>query len=246
MYCVPPGPHREWEMTRSFLRCQGVKPAKSEWSAVVRFGAQVGPHVRSEKCHMQTSRPAANFPVLFNHLVCTSQQRSWNIDAQDLRSLEVDEQFKLGRLLDRQVGWLATFEDFVHVGAAQPEGVGDVRSIGHQPAQLHKLLAHGDKGQPEFCGEVDNPFSLSEKHWTGKYYKRISSLIRNRGERLIQFVRPPHSNQSKLQAQGLRCPFCLTHHVVHRARAISAGMPEGGDSKKRGKRFLEQSQTLRD
>jgi hypothetical protein len=37
------------------------------------------------------------FP-LFNHLVGTSQQRSWNIDAQDLRSLEIDEQFKLGRL----------------------------------------------------------------------------------------------------------------------------------------------------
>jgi Protein of unknown function (DUF1194) len=131
--------------------------------------------------------------------------------------------------------------DFVHVGAAQPKGVDNVRSIGHQSTQLHKLLAHGDQGQPEFCGEVHNAFSLSEKHRAGKYHKGINSLIRNRGKRLIQFVRPTHSNQSKLQAQGLRCPFCFTHHVVHRARAISAGMPEGRDSKTRGKRFLEQS-----
>src|SRR3977135_2209458 len=50
--------------------------------------------------HLPTLSPAAILP-LFNHLVGKGQQRSWNIDAQDPRSLEIDEQFKLGRLRDR-------------------------------------------------------------------------------------------------------------------------------------------------
>ena len=44
--------------------------------------------------------------VLFDHLVCLGQQHRRHIDAECLGSLEIDNQFKLGRLLDRQLGGL--------------------------------------------------------------------------------------------------------------------------------------------
>ena len=52
---------------------------------------------------------------LLDHLVGADQQRSWDIDANFFRSLEVHHQFEPGRLFDRQVGWLGSLEDFVHI-----------------------------------------------------------------------------------------------------------------------------------
>jgi hypothetical protein len=38
---------------------------------------------------------------LFDYLVGAEQDRSWNVDADGLRSLQVDDELELGRLLDR-------------------------------------------------------------------------------------------------------------------------------------------------
>ena len=45
-------------------------------------------------------------PYLLDHLVGAGQQRSWNVEADLFRGLEVPHQFEPGRLFDRQVGWL--------------------------------------------------------------------------------------------------------------------------------------------
>jgi hypothetical protein len=44
--------------------------------------------------------PRRDMP-LSDNLVRTGHQRGWNLDAKFLRSLEVNEKFKFGRLLDR-------------------------------------------------------------------------------------------------------------------------------------------------
>ena len=51
-----------------------------------------------------------------------------NSDAKCLGGLEVDDQFELGRLLDRQVGRLRPFEDFVHVAGSAVKLVSPVYS----------------------------------------------------------------------------------------------------------------------
>jgi hypothetical protein len=50
---------------------------------------KIGEQVSNTICHKQTQELANS--VLFDHLVGTGQQRSWNLDAKLLRSLEVDE-----------------------------------------------------------------------------------------------------------------------------------------------------------
>ena len=50
---------------------------------------------------------------LVNHLIRSAQQRVRNRQAEGLRRLEVDDQFELRWLLDRQIGWLGALQDLV-------------------------------------------------------------------------------------------------------------------------------------
>src|SRR5215471_9312919 len=53
--------------------------------------------------------------LLPNNPVCSRQLAGWNRKADLLRWLEIDHQLEFGRLLDRQVGGLRSFEDFIDV-----------------------------------------------------------------------------------------------------------------------------------
>src|SRR6476469_7917324 len=138
----------------------------------------------------------------FDHLVCASDQRGWNLDAERFGSLEVYDKFKLGRLFDRQVSRLRAFKYFIHVGNAAPVEVDNVRSIGHEPTELYKLFAHSHYRQPMLCREVDNAFSLIEKHRARKYENGVRTFSGNRGKCAIQIVGGVHSNKSKVHSQG--------------------------------------------
>ena len=54
---------------------------------------------------------------LFDCLVGAGEDRLWNRDAERLRSLEVDDQLKLGRLLDGQIGGFLALENSPNVSA---------------------------------------------------------------------------------------------------------------------------------
>src|SRR2546426_5935208 len=76
---------------------------------------------------------------LFDHLVRPEQDRLRDREAERLGGLEVDHELELCRLLDRQVAGLGAFEDFVNVGGRTAVQRGNVRAIGHEPADLRVL-----------------------------------------------------------------------------------------------------------
>jgi len=49
----------------------------------------------------------------FDDLVRAPEQRGRNFDAEDFRGDRIDDQVELGRLLDRDVGWLGSLENSV-------------------------------------------------------------------------------------------------------------------------------------
>src|SRR6516225_3974001 len=52
------------------------------------------------------------------------------------RSLKVNHKLELGRLLNRQIGGLGTFQDAAGVDADLAIGISNVGSVAHQPACL--------------------------------------------------------------------------------------------------------------
>ena len=63
-----------------------------------------------------------------------------------LAVLQVDDQLELGRLQDRQVGWLLALEDATGIDAGLANQVGIARSVAHQPAGFGILAQRVDRG----------------------------------------------------------------------------------------------------
>src|SRR6476660_5920326 len=52
---------------------------------------------------------------LFDHLVGAGEERRWHSNAKRLGGFHIDDQLETSWLLDRQIGGLGAFEDFVDV-----------------------------------------------------------------------------------------------------------------------------------
>src|SRR5215831_19184689 len=79
----------------------------------------------------------------FDHLVGRLQEWLRDGEAKRLRSLEIDDEFVFGRLLDRKVTGFGTFEDTIDIASSLPEHVSFVRSIRNQstiPRKKRKII----------------------------------------------------------------------------------------------------------
>jgi hypothetical protein len=78
--------------------------------------------------------------VSFDHLVRDGEQRRRCRKAKRFGGLEIDDELKFGRPLDRNVRRLRPPQNLVHiVGRASPEKVWEVWSIGDQAARFNDL-----------------------------------------------------------------------------------------------------------
>src|SRR5205807_1814773 len=90
---------------------------RSRW----RFAAVLSPESLSRKSRL----PCASF----DHLVGAGEQGGRHTETERFRGPEIDDQLELGRLLDRQVCRVGTFQDLINVGGGTPEQVGTVYPI---------------------------------------------------------------------------------------------------------------------
>ena len=77
--------------------------------------------------------------LLFDHLVGNGKDARRNGEAEGFGGLEIDDELEPGRLHDRQVGRLFTFEDAAGIGADLTKDVRKVGAVAHQPADFGKF-----------------------------------------------------------------------------------------------------------
>ena len=73
-----------------------------------------------------------------------------NREADLLGSFQIDDELELRRSLDRQIGWLSAFEDFVDEISDALVVFSLVVSVGHQAAAGDKMSKTGYCRQPMF------------------------------------------------------------------------------------------------
>ena len=101
---------------------------------------------------------------LLDHLIGADQERRRNGEAQQFCSLAVDDQLKLRRLLDRQVGGFGALEDPVHISGGATDAVDRVVPVAHQTASLYICRKSEYCRQAVFHRQVNKPGSVLQKN----------------------------------------------------------------------------------
>ena len=82
---------------------------------------------------------------LLDHHIGKREELVRHRQAKRLSSVEVDDQFELSRLLDRQVGWFLAFEDAARIDAGPLTRIHNVRRVADQSADVRKLTRAIDR-----------------------------------------------------------------------------------------------------
>ena len=69
----------------------------------------------------------------FDHLVSAGEERRWHSNAKRLGGFHIDDQLETSWLLDRQIGGLRAFEDFVDVHGSLAKKVRIYRGVDISP-----------------------------------------------------------------------------------------------------------------
>src|ERR671911_168059 len=92
-------------------------------------------------------KSAIENPKLLDHPVRPRQHAIRNREIELFGGFKVDDEFKFGCLLDRQIARFRTFQNFVHVDSRTPKYVVEVSAIGHEAAFIDKLLLEINGGE---------------------------------------------------------------------------------------------------
>src|SRR6516164_2555465 len=98
-------------------------------------------------CRHRRSKFFALRSALLDNLVGGGQQRFRDGEAERLGGLEIDDEFELACLHDRQIGWFLAFQNAPGIDASLVENIAEAAAIAHQAASQDRLAVWVDCGQ---------------------------------------------------------------------------------------------------
>src|SRR6266576_2746984 len=100
------------------------------------------------------------FKPLLDHLIRPRQHIRWNRLADLLRCFQIDDELELCRLLDRQLGGLRAFKNFIDESRRAPKIIGDIRTVRHETAIIREFSLWKNRRKSLLIREIDNRSSV--------------------------------------------------------------------------------------
>src|SRR5262249_30126785 len=101
--------------------------------------------------------------VLFDHLVGAGDERRRHREAKRLGGLEIDNEFELCGLLDRQIGGLNSLENFVDKDRGALEVRGVVGRVRDQTSGPRSVTVARQSNKTVLCREPYHPCRIREE-----------------------------------------------------------------------------------
>src|SRR5205814_2242935 len=121
---------------------------------------------------------------LLDHLA--GEQRRWNDQAKDLCRLQIDDEFNLRRLLNREVPRLLTLQDPSGVNSGLTVSIGIARSIAHQATTVGELSQFGYRRQSRSQGQSGYVAKSIVEEWIRCDQNRTNLLLAKARKRSVK------------------------------------------------------------
>src|SRR6266487_2590703 len=115
--------------------------------------------------------------ISFDHLVGEREQLVWNLEAERLSGLEIDDQLELGWLHHWKIGGLRTLENPTDIDTYLAICVGKIASVAHQATGRGELPKLINCGHCMVSHQGDKLITSADEEWVRPYDERPSSSL---------------------------------------------------------------------
>src|SRR6516225_9192676 len=121
------------------------------------------------------------FAVSLNNLIGGRQQRFRDGEAERISGRQIDYQFELGGLHDRQIGGPGALEDAACIGADLTKAVCEVGSVAHQPTGLDIFTHRITRWNPVTYRQDDKLQGTNEEESVSSDEECVGAIARKGG-----------------------------------------------------------------
>src|SRR5262245_32789432 len=154
-----------------------------------------------------------------DHLVSAGEQDRREVETQRSCGLEVDHELELGPLLDRQIGWFCTLENFVDEGGGSIPHVFETGRIREQATRLGHLPESADQRQTVSCRRLGDTRSIGYECSIIQHEDGIGWPLPHHREISLEVFGPCHFQTPVVEAEQTGGRFYLFYE--YRMRRIS-------------------------